>query len=199
MLDYYGHSNKAILDGGFSAWKHSDGAVDAAVPEQLSGNFVPVANDTKIADFDYVKNHLGSESTAICDALSAASYAKGVIPQTRNLPMSTTFSSDGNSTKLRPAWELLQAFDRLDIEKDQELIFCCGAGYAEAQDYSVARAMGFEKVRLYTVLSRIGKRTRNLGSPRAVCNKTKLAQDIRVSKAVRRIVKHAITTSKINI
>ena len=53
------------------------------------GDFRPVADPRKIADYDYVKARLGSDSTAICNALSAKSYSEGAIPTTASLPQST--------------------------------------------------------------------------------------------------------------
>jgi thiosulfate/3-mercaptopyruvate sulfurtransferase len=146
VLDYLGHRNIAILDGGFEAWKTEGGAVTTEVPTIQPGDFKALPDPTKIADYDYVKARLGTESTAVCDALSAKSYAEGAIEKTISLPSSEQFS---DARKLKPAAELQAALLQLDVTTDKEVIFYCGAGYASAVDYYVARVLGYRNVRLY--------------------------------------------------
>jgi thiosulfate/3-mercaptopyruvate sulfurtransferase len=149
MLDYYGHENIAILDGGFGAWKTADGPLERGEPEARPdhGSFVAHPHPEKHADYEYVKANLGSGATAVCDALSAESYAEGAIPGSLNLPQSDTV--DASTALLKSAEELRAMLAQLDIGPEQEIVFYCGAGYAAAQDYFVARALGIERVRLY--------------------------------------------------
>jgi thiosulfate/3-mercaptopyruvate sulfurtransferase len=104
---------------------------------------------SKHADFDYVSQHLGSKATAVCDALSAESYAEAAIPGAVNLPATETVAGGADSTLLKSAAELRAMLAELEIGPEQEIVFYCGAGYMAAQDYFVARALGFEHVRLY--------------------------------------------------
>jgi thiosulfate/3-mercaptopyruvate sulfurtransferase len=147
MLDYYGHRHIAILDGGFEAWKALEGATDRTEPEPERGSFVARPHPEKHADYEYVSANLGSKATAVCDALSANSFAEGAIPGSVNLPQSGTI--DPTSALLKSAEELRAMLAQLDIGPEQEIVFYCGAGYAAAQDYFVARAIGVERVRLY--------------------------------------------------
>jgi len=147
VLDYYGHKNIAILDGGFAAWQREGGPVTSDVAVVQPGDFRPVADPAKIADYDYVKARIGTESTAVCDALSAKSYKEGAIEKTINLPSSDQFGSE--SRLLKPAQELSAALLQLNMSPDKEIIFYCGAGYAAAVDYFVARTLGYRNVRLY--------------------------------------------------
>jgi thiosulfate/3-mercaptopyruvate sulfurtransferase len=148
MLDYYSHPNISLLDGGLIAWKAEEGEVTTDVPAVAAGDFLPAADPTKIADYDYVAAHLGDDATAICAGLRAEAYAKEAIPGTSNLPFSKTFAT-GAAPVLREAAELMAFMAELGITPDKEVIFYCLGGYLSAHDYFVARALGFERVRLY--------------------------------------------------
>jgi thiosulfate/3-mercaptopyruvate sulfurtransferase len=149
MLDYYGHEHIAVLEGGYAAWKAADGPTSRASPEVTRGSFVARPDPNKHADYDYVQAHLGSEATAVCDALSAQRYAEGAIPGALNLPAMETLGAGGESPLLKSAAELRSMLAELDIGPDEEIVFYCGAGYMAAQDYFIARALGVERVRLY--------------------------------------------------
>jgi thiosulfate/3-mercaptopyruvate sulfurtransferase len=147
VLDYYGHKDIAILDGGFGMWQRSGGAVSTAAVSVAPGDFVPRADPAKIADYDYVKARLGTDATAVCDALSAKSYSEGAIERTLNLPSSQQF--DGESRLMKSADDLSTAFLEVTLSPEKEIIFYCGNGYAASVDYFVARVLGYTNVRLY--------------------------------------------------
>lgn len=148
MLDYYGHRNMAVLDGGFAAWTQTGQPASTETPSIEVGNFVARPDESKIADFEYVQANLGSEATALCNALGPDSFAEGAIPGSVNVPQSTTYT-DGETPVLRSAQEMVALLEQVGINRDDEVVFYCGAGYAAAQDYFVARALGLTNVRLY--------------------------------------------------
>lgn len=148
ILDYYGHTNLAILDGGFSAWQGSGLEVSTAVPDVPRGDFIPVANPEKHADFDYVTQSLGSDSTMICNALSESSFADAAIPGSTNLPQANLFATDG-VPYLKQAEILETLLEEIGFDRSKEIVFYCGAGYAASVDYFVARLIGLPRVRMY--------------------------------------------------
>lgn len=148
MLDYYGHTNIAVLDGGFAAWTQTGRPTTTETPSIEIGNFVARPDESKIADFEYVQARLGSDATALCNALGHESFAEAAIPGSVNVPQSTTYT-DGETPVLRSAQEMVALLEQVGISRDSEVVFYCGAGYAAAQDYFVARALGLTNVRLY--------------------------------------------------
>lgn len=148
MLDYYGHQNIAVLDGGFAGWTARGKETSTAAPDIEPGNFVAKPNPDKIADYEYIQANLGDTATALCNALGAASFASGAIPGSVNLPQGKTFTI-GHSPVLISADEMLEMMDQVGLTHSSEIVFYCGAGYAAAQDYFVARALGLRNVRLY--------------------------------------------------
>lgn len=148
MLDYYGHRHIALLDGGLPAWTEAGGAISTQTAKPPRGNFRPVADPSKIATYSYVKSHIGTSATALCDALSAGSYEAGAIPGSINLPWTRTIDVKGFG-KLKGAAELAGLLESLDLAKNREVIFYCQRGYVSSLEYFVARALGYRHVRLY--------------------------------------------------
>lgn len=148
ILDYYGHTNLAILDGGFSAWQASGLEVSTGIPDVPRGDFVPVADPEKHADFEYVTQSLGSDSTMICNALSESSFAEAAISGSTNLPQANLFATDG-VPYLKQAEIFETLLNDIGFDRSKEIVFYCGAGYAASVDYFVARLIGLPRVRMY--------------------------------------------------
>ncbi len=148
ILEYYGHTNVAILDGGFAAWSAAGLDTSTEVVDVARGDFVPVAQPHRIADFDYVRSAIGSDSIMLCNALAEASFASAAIPTSTNLPQTNVFATDGVPL-LKQADILETLLDDIGFNRDHEIVFYCGAGYAASVDYFVARLIGLERVRMY--------------------------------------------------
>ena len=148
MLDYYGHRNIAILDGGLPAWKERGGALSTKQVKPPEGSFRPVANPQKIATYRYVVAHLGTSATSVCDALSASSYAAGAIPGSINLPWTKTIDTKAFG-KFKQAAALAALLETVAPSKSHPIIFYCERGYVSSVEYFVARALGYTHVRLY--------------------------------------------------
>ncbi|TVQ29475.1 MAG: hypothetical protein EA382_00170, partial [Spirochaetaceae bacterium] len=93
ILEYYGHTNVAVLDGGFAAWTAAGLGTSTQVADIARGDFVPVAQPHKHADFDYVSAAIGSDSIMLCNALSEASFANAAIPTSTSLPQTNVFAT----------------------------------------------------------------------------------------------------------
>lgn len=148
VLDYYGHKNVSIVNGGVAKWVAEGNELSTVVQDVPAGNFVPTAQPEKLADFDYVQIAIKGDSILVCDALSASSYSDGAIPNTKSLPKNTTFT-DEEVPYFRQAEHLETLLEDIGHDWEQEVVFYCGAGYAAAVDYFIARYIGLPNVRMY--------------------------------------------------
>ena len=146
VLDYYGHQNVAVLDGGIKGFTDRGGVLSQVVKTPTVGNFVPVAQPAKIADYDYVKKVLGTDATLVCDALAKETFAAGAIPGAVNLPYTATYDVSSN---LKSAQDLYDLLTQVGYNPTKERVFYCGAGYAASQNYFIARYLGVPQVRNY--------------------------------------------------
>ena len=148
MLEYNGHRNAQILDGGLHAWREVVGIVTREEPVVPRGSFTAYPDESKRADFAYVLTALGSPAVSLYNALPPEQFAHGAIPGSRNLPYLETYDGKRYPIQRSPD-ELRELFEEYGISGENELVFYCGAGYAAAQSYFAARCAGFERVRLY--------------------------------------------------
>lgn len=148
ILDYYGHKNVSIVNGGVAKWVAEGNELSTEVQDVSVGNFVPTAQPEKLADFDYVQTAINGDSILVCDALSASSYSEGAIPNTKSLPQSTTFTEE-EVPYFKQAEHLETLLEEIGHDWEQEVVFYCGAGYAAAVDYFIARYIGLPNVRMY--------------------------------------------------
>jgi 3-mercaptopyruvate sulfurtransferase SseA len=104
FLDYLGHPNAAILDGGFATWVKAGRPVTTDTVAPKPTDWVGEPDASKLATWRQVREHLGDPSTAILDTRSEAEYfgenvrAKrgGSIPGAVNLEWKQNLTPDGH-------------------------------------------------------------------------------------------------------
>ncbi|MBI4475644.1 MAG: sulfurtransferase [Acidobacteria bacterium] len=155
FLEYFGHPDVRVLDGGVRAWVAGGLPVttEAREPQATSWQGRPTAE--RLATWRDVKDRLGRPDTVILDARSDGEYygttvrarRGGAIPGavhiewTRNLDETGTF---------KPAAELRQMYERADVTPDREVVSYCQGGYRAAHGYLALRLLGYPRVRNYT-------------------------------------------------
>ena len=156
VLDYYGHKDVAVLNGGYPKWAAEAGEITRQVPKFEPAKFTPRPDPAKIADLSYVKASLGNEAVALCDARTAGEYSGadmraprgGHVPGAKNANWEQNLSG-GQTPQLKLAAELKQLYESAGITPDKEVITYCQTGVRAAQAYFTLRLLGYDKVRNY--------------------------------------------------
>jgi thiosulfate/3-mercaptopyruvate sulfurtransferase len=154
-LEYLGHPNVRVLDGGLDAWV-ADGrptTTKAVAPSASTWHGTPQPD--RIADWTQVRDRLGQAGTAIVDTRSDAEYyaenvrAKrgGAIPGAVHLEWKRSLAADG---RFRPPSELRAMFESAGVTPDRDVITYCQGGYRAAHTYLALRVLGYPRVRTYT-------------------------------------------------
>ena len=154
FLEYFGHANARLLDGGYQAWLRAGlpATTDAAPP--TGAHWTGARLDDRLATWRDVRDRLGAPEVAIVDARSAGEYdgtlvraaRGGAIPGaihiewTRNLGRDETF---------KPAAELRRIYEEAGVTPDREVITYCQGGYRSAHSYLALRLLGYPRVRNY--------------------------------------------------
>ena len=68
ILNYYGHSNVALLDGGWVKWAAEQRATNAATPTPAAATFKVKPGTVKVATADQVKAAINSPGMKLIDA-----------------------------------------------------------------------------------------------------------------------------------
>lgn len=155
-LEYYGHNDVKILNGGFEAWKAENGTVvsDPAEPEPAS--FTVTMNEMALCDLQTVLNAVGDENTVIVDARPADQYLGetvraergGHIPGAVNLYWEEMINSDGIPT-FKAGEEIREIHEEHGITPDKRIITHCHSNMQASNAYFVLRLMGYTDITSY--------------------------------------------------
>jgi thiosulfate/3-mercaptopyruvate sulfurtransferase len=155
FLEYLGHPNVRVLDGGVAAWKRAGRPLttDAKAPTPSTWHGDPHPN--VLATASEVDQRLGHFETAIVDTRSDAEYygeqvrAKrgGAIPGAVHLEWTNNLTPEG---MFKSARDLKAMYAELGITPDREVVTYCQGGYRAAHTYLALRLAGFPRVRSYT-------------------------------------------------
>ena len=154
FLEYFGHPDARVLDGGFEAWLDAKLPVtrDASVPKPVEWKASPV--ESRAASRHDVALRLESPAAVILDTRSDDEYtgrvarAKrgGAIPGAVHVEWSRNLADDGS---FRPAGELRRMYEEAGVTPDKEVITYCQGGYRAAHAYLALRLLGYPQVRNY--------------------------------------------------
>jgi thiosulfate/3-mercaptopyruvate sulfurtransferase len=154
FLEYYGHPNVKMLDGGFKAWKEAGYpvATEAAAPKAAALKIVE--RREVLATVDDVLRSLNKKAYCILDTRSTEEYfgtrvraaRGGAIPGAIHIEWTDNLDADG---KFKTDAELKTMYERAGITPDKEIISYCQGGYRAAHSYVALRLLGFPRVRNY--------------------------------------------------
>jgi thiosulfate/3-mercaptopyruvate sulfurtransferase len=149
-LEYLGHEQAHILNGGLAVYKAAGFplASGAVLPEP--GDFKARVQEDLIADISYVEQAFSKETVGIIDTRSLAEYRGedvraergGHIPGALHIEWTENLQEDQS---------FLEKSELSSLYKDspEELITLCQTGVRGAHSYVALRVAGYENVRLY--------------------------------------------------
>lgn len=155
FLEYLGHPNVRVLDGGFPAWTRAGLAAATEVTTPVPSSWHGEPTSAVLASWDQVRDRLNNADVAIVDTRTPAEYygeqvrAKrgGAIPGAVHLEWTQNLSPDGTYKSLD---DLRAMYAALGVTPDREVVTYCQGGYRAAHTYLALRLLGFPRVRAYT-------------------------------------------------
>jgi thiosulfate/3-mercaptopyruvate sulfurtransferase len=154
FLEYFGHPDVRMLDGGFGAWMSAalPTTREARAPRPSEWHARPVAE--RLATWRDVHARLGQPGVAMLDTRTDGEYhgtlvrAKrgGAIPGAVHVEWARALAADG---RFRPASELRAMFEQAGITPDREIVTYCQGGYRAAHSYVALRLLGYPRLRNY--------------------------------------------------
>ena len=128
-LNYYGHPQVKVLNGGWDKWLVEGRPITTAVPRPLKATFTPRVHDELIARWDYVRDSIGRADRTLLDVRSDGEWtganARGTkrggrIPGAVHLEWLNYV--DGKTKEFKPAAELRAMFAQAGVKPEQEVI-----------------------------------------------------------------------------
>lgn len=146
LLEYLGHRNVALLNGGLTAWVAASGPVTRISADHAPAVFHAAPSARRYASADWVLEHGQDPDHALIDVRPAEVFAKGHIPWAVNVPWSLNLSEDG---RFEPADALRAHFEAHGVTADRDVAMHCEVGLASSHSYVALRLLGFPRLRVY--------------------------------------------------
>jgi thiosulfate/3-mercaptopyruvate sulfurtransferase len=155
-LDYLGHTQVKMLNGGLNAWKATGGAIEAGPARPAAGARLTTAvQPDRVVSADWLKERLSSPRMTLLDARPDAEFTgadggmgmhvPGHLPGARQLVWNTLFDSSG---KFLPDAELRKKFEAIGAAGGTPIVSYCMVGMRASVTYFVARHLGYD-ARMY--------------------------------------------------
>ena len=154
FLEYFGHEDVHVLDGGFNAWRAAGFPVSVEPVEVSRTRFEAKGEASRVATAKDILHHLGKEDVKVVDTRSDEEYTGklvraargGAIPHAIHLEWAHNLDSNGC---YKSAAELKAMYEGRGITPDKEIIPYCHGGYRSAHTYLALRLLGYPRVRNY--------------------------------------------------
>ncbi len=171
-LDYLGHKDSRILNGGWDAWNAARQPVSTETPNVTPSSYPVQLQPDKLVSAEQVLDRLDDPKTIIVDARGAGEYSGAVrlAAHGGHIPGALLFTwsdaldgemvsttqpdwaahlQDADVESFKPAAEIHVLLDRLGITPDKQVITYCQTFWRGAHVYFLLRLMGFTQVAGY--------------------------------------------------
>jgi thiosulfate/3-mercaptopyruvate sulfurtransferase len=154
FLEYFGHPNARMLDGGIRAWKQAGYPVTTETVAPKASTFKISRRRETLATAHDMLQALGKQNVKILDTRSEGEYLGtevraargGAIPGAIHIEWTQNLDPVG---KFKTDAELKTMYENVGIKPDKEVISYCQGGYRAAHSYVALRLLGFPRVRNY--------------------------------------------------
>jgi thiosulfate/3-mercaptopyruvate sulfurtransferase len=156
ILNYFGHTNVALLDGGWTKWSREQRPVSTSTPEITPARFTAIPNPRWLATADQVRAAIDKPDVRIVDARTSAEIdgtdlrgirRGGFIPSA--VPVYWEDLLDPDLKTLKPAADLAKLVRDAGLQPSQEVIVYCQVGMRASYDLFVLQLLGYERLRNY--------------------------------------------------
>ena len=154
FLEFFGHPNTRVLDGGFNAWTRNGLPVTRQAEQPKPTGWTGTRNEHVLAGWRDVKDRLHRDDVVIVDTRSDDEYCGttvraargGAVPGAVHLEWTNNLAADG---AFKSAEDLRNMYKGAGITPDREIVTYCQGGYRAAHSYLALRLLGYPRVRNY--------------------------------------------------
>ena len=156
ILNYFGHSNVALMNGGWVKWAAEKRATTAEAPAPPAGRFTARPQPRWVATAADVVAAIDKPGVKIVDARTAAEIEGkdlrsirrgGFVPS--SIPVYWEDLLDAQQKTFKPADELRQIYESRGILPKDEVIAYCQVGMRASVDLFALHLIGYDKLRNY--------------------------------------------------
>lgn len=148
LLDYYGHPETMVLQGGWEAWEESGGEVSRQVVAPEPRPFQAQPQENKLATADWIASVLEDPDVLLLDVRSQGEYEQGHLPGAVHVPYESLLQ-DSLPVRVLEIDDLVRILAEVGAIPDREIVVYCETGARSAHTYVVLRWFGYPRVRNY--------------------------------------------------
>jgi thiosulfate/3-mercaptopyruvate sulfurtransferase len=155
-LEYLGHTNVHVLNGGWEKWRAEERPIRNGVSTAEPAQFHVNVREELLATKAWVLEHFDDQDVQVVDTRSRGEYtgrnarAKrgGHIPGSVHAEWVLNVDDREQGTFL-PKRELKEMYDTMGVTDNVQAVTLCQTGVRGSHTYFVLRLLGYENVRLY--------------------------------------------------
>ena len=156
ILNYFGHTNVALMNGGWIKWTAEQRPTSTAAASQGAGKFTALPQTQWVATASDVVGAIGKPGVTIVDARTQAEIEGkdlrnirrgGFVPS--SVPVYWEDLLDAPKKTFKPADELKKIYEDRGIVPSKEVIAYCQVGMRASVDLFALHLIGYDKLRNY--------------------------------------------------
>jgi thiosulfate/3-mercaptopyruvate sulfurtransferase len=159
VLNYYGHTNAKVLNGGWNKWLSEGRPITLDPLKPAAGSFTPRVDESQVCLVDGLKAKVGGGSASVLDVRSDGEWLGtnsrgnkrvGHVPGASHLEWLDFVTKDDHRT-FKPAAEIRNLLSGAGVSSgpNDDIVTYCQGGIRAAHAAFVLRLMGFNAVRNY--------------------------------------------------
>ena len=154
FMEYFGHPNARMLDGGINAWKARGLPVTTETASPKAATFKTHERRDVLATAEDVLHGLNRPDVAVLDTRSRSEHLGiqvraargGAIPGSIHIEWTDNIAPDG---AFKSDAELKRMYEDAGITPEKEVLSYCQGGYRAAHSYVALRLLGYPRIRNY--------------------------------------------------
>jgi thiosulfate/3-mercaptopyruvate sulfurtransferase len=155
ILNHYGHSNVALLDGGWVKWAAEQRPTNAAVPTPAVAKFAVKAGTVKVATADQVKAAINNPKEKLIDARTQGeidgkdlrNIKRGGFIES-SIPVYWEDTLDATTKAFKPAAEIAKLYRDKGITAADNVTVYCQVGMRASHDLFTLALIGHDLTKL---------------------------------------------------
>ena len=156
ILNYFGHANVALMNGGWVKWTAEQRAAEQAMPVPAAARFTARPQPRWVATAADVVGAIDKPGVKIVDARTAAEIEGKDLRGIKrggfvasSVPVYWEDLLDAQKRTFKPADELKQIYEARGILASHEVIAYCQVGMRASVDLFALHLIGYDKLRNY--------------------------------------------------
>ena len=156
ILNYFGHSNVALMNGGWVKWAAEQRPAEKETPAPASARFAARPQPRWVATANDVVNAIDKPGVRIVDARTQAEIdgkdLRGIKRGgfvASSVPVYWEDLLDAQQRTFKPADELKRIYEERGVLPSQEVIAYCQVGMRASVDLFALHLIGYDKLRNY--------------------------------------------------